>query len=175
MLPAAIATWKLHLRKYKKGDGMKRALIAASLVVAVPAFADDAPFQKPTALELFQLRGMCQKLGEEYDYPGKGATPEVKWMAGGMRDRGPEIHYNTKDGHCYLMAIFSPDGDHAACGSRYLYDVQSGALVANFEYKFGCPDNLSRRTDRDWGSVWIGGACNKADCASDFIDSKMKE
>lgn len=151
---------------------MKKIFAATVLLIANSAFAEDAPFQKPTALELFKLRGMCQKLGESYEYLGKGATPEIKWMAGGMRNNGQDIHYNTKDGHCYLLARFSED-DSIACASSMLYDVQSGDLVANMELRFGC--KLKNNQGKDYGNVWSGPYCQAYECTSDFINSKMEE
>ncbi len=149
------------------------AALAAFLSMPSAAHADDAPFQKPTALELFQLRGMCQKLGENYEYGGKGATPEVKWMAGGMRNNGQDIHYNTKDGHCYLLARFSDD-DTMGCANSMLYDVQTNDLVANSELTYGCKQS-NRKGRKDLGQVWVGPNCTNYDCASDFITSKMTE
>ncbi len=114
---------------------------------------------------------MCQKLGEAYEYLGKGATPEVKWMAGGMRNNGQDIHYNTKDGHCYLLARFSED-DAIGCAHSMLYDVQSGEYIAGAFMDYGCK---KRKASKDWGQVPSEMGCNDYDCASDFIASKMRE
>ncbi len=153
---------------------ISRAAVTAMLLAAsVPSLADDAPFQKPTALELFQLRSMCQKLGEAFEYLGKGATPELKWMAGGMRNSGEDIHYNTKDGHCYLLARFIED-DVFGCTNWQLYDVQTREYIAGSYIHSGC-QKTSRKGSKDFGQTPNEIGCHDADCAEDFINSKMKE
>lgn len=103
----------------KRSRSMRTAAALVAFMICAPACADDAPFQKPTAIELFKLRGMCAKLGDAFEYGGKGATPEVRWLGGGLRDLGPDVHFNEKDGHCYLKATFAED-DRLGCSAAYL-------------------------------------------------------
>jgi hypothetical protein len=115
---------------------MRLALIVSVAIVSgcqkppSPRPALDEPaFRKPSATEIFNLRSKCAELGEKII---NGNTIGI------ALDQEQFSHYDPKSNRCYVeLSVHTADVAHLDYAVRYLYDGQTGEMLAWSQIKKG--------------------------------------
>lgn len=151
---------------------MRRSMAAGPAIVVVCALtvsvgnSAERSYQLPTATEVFQLRSLCAKLGEQM---------EEETAIGSALTKDHVSHYDPKPNRCYVelnVRKISPKNTTDDYINRTIYDAQTKELLAFAKIEKG--KKVGMIFDQERGTADPSKNLGWDD-ASAYIDEMMRD